>query len=92
MSGQSEVENVEAMSGFEGPFHLASVLLELLESSFCIHYSYSHASSANTPVDGDSPMSVAIQLVTAITALQQAKCEFNRCIIFISVFCAYVKN
>ena len=63
------------MGAFEGPFHLATVLMELLETSFCSHHSYSPANGPSDPVDGDSPMSVAIQLVTAITALHQTKSE-----------------
>lgn len=75
MSAETKLPNLRDLSGFEGPFHLASVLLDLLESSFCTHYSYSHAASSGTLVNGDSPMSVAIHLVTAITALHQKKCE-----------------
>ena len=68
-----EVNDLGSISAFEGPFQLATVLLDLLESSFCSHHSYQHTAEPSSPIDGDSPMSVAIQLVTAITALQQTK-------------------
>nr|XP_009860308.2 lysosomal-trafficking regulator-like isoform X1 [Ciona intestinalis]XP_026692490.1 lysosomal-trafficking regulator-like isoform X1 [Ciona intestinalis] len=57
---------------FQGPFELATVLLDLLESSFCsMHQRSLHGKSPSR--DGYSPMSVAMQLVSAITALQQTK-------------------
>ena len=66
---------IDKLQPFEGPFELATVLLDLLESSFCNQYSLcqeTDACHARKRIS-HSPMSVAIQLISAITALQQSK-------------------
>ena len=74
-SKHASLDCIDGLPSFENPFQLATVLLELLESSFCCHHSYSNRNGPNDPMDGDSPMSLAVQLVTAITALNQTKSE-----------------
>ncbi|XP_076817532.1 lysosomal-trafficking regulator-like isoform X1 [Clavelina lepadiformis] len=73
ISPELEAE-LDKQTPFEGPFELATVLLDLLESSFCSKYTHSSPKNATVcPTDNDSPMSMAVQLVTAITAMQQTK-------------------
>nr|CAB3263579.1 lysosomal-trafficking regulator-like [Phallusia mammillata] len=69
------LNKVDKMRTFDGPFELANVLLELLQSSFCSQYTtVSEMDDINTRnANSQSPMSLAIQLISAITALQQNK-------------------